>query len=93
MAVLERPIGRRLVPSLSLECRAEVLSLSTQVEANVEVHEHSGSAPLFLLNTGEYRCFEGWVSQFNSFITGMHLLTPFSNETHFHHNFLGMIRH
>ncbi|XP_063843425.1 uncharacterized protein LOC135090536 isoform X2 [Scylla paramamosain] len=51
-AVLERPIGRRLVPSLSLVCRAEVLSLSTQVEANVEVHEHSGSAPLFLLNTG-----------------------------------------
>ena len=52
-AVLERPIGMRLVPSLSLVCRAEVLSLATQVEANVEVHEHSGSAPLFLLNTGE----------------------------------------
>lgn len=51
-AVLERPVGRRLVPSLKLVCRAVVLSLSTQVEANVEVNEHSGSAPLFLLNTG-----------------------------------------
>lgn len=41
------------MPSLSLVCRAQVLSLSTQVEANVEVHGHSGSAPLSLLNTGE----------------------------------------
>lgn len=54
-AVLERPVGRRLVPTLSLVCRAEVLALTTQVEANVEVHEHSGSAPLFLLNTGDWR--------------------------------------
>lgn len=53
-AVLERPIGRKLVPSLSLKCRAEVLTLAIHVEHNVEVHEHSGSAPLFLLNTGEY---------------------------------------
>lgn len=52
-AVLERPVGRRLVPALSLVCRAQVMALATQVEANVEVHEHSGSAPLFLLNTGE----------------------------------------
>ena len=52
-AVLERPLGMRLVPSLSLVCRAEVYTLATQVEANVEVHGHSGSAPLSLLNTGE----------------------------------------
>lgn len=56
-AVLERPVGRRLVPILSLVCRAEVHALTTQVEANVEVHEHSGSAPLFLLNTGELDLF------------------------------------
>ncbi|XP_045108601.1 cell adhesion molecule 3-like isoform X1 [Portunus trituberculatus] len=51
-AVLERPLGSRMVPSLNLVCRAEVHSISTQVAANVEVYGHSGSAPLSLLNTG-----------------------------------------
>lgn len=51
-AVLQRPLGRRLVPSLSLVCQAQVDSLTAKVEANVEVHGHSGSAPLSLLNTG-----------------------------------------
>ncbi|XP_050685936.1 uncharacterized protein LOC126980279 [Eriocheir sinensis] len=51
-AVLERPLGSRHSPIVKVVCQAKVLTVSTKVEVNVEVHGHSGSAPLSLLNTG-----------------------------------------